>query len=97
KNTVSIFKQTGIFLSVCRHRMVQTIAEMRHSDAKYPLATINKLVNMFGHNQAIGSDIGCSLVKTVATSLIHNKAADHHLVLTVNAFHGHMYNCKCQL
>ncbi|KAG2337903.1 hypothetical protein BDR05DRAFT_1004689 [Suillus weaverae] len=91
ENTVNIFEQTGIFLSVCRHGMVQTIAEMQYSGelAKYPLATINKLTNIFGHNQAIGSDIGCSLMKTVAASLIGDKAADHHLLLTVNAFHGH--------
>ncbi|KIK34196.1 hypothetical protein CY34DRAFT_98437 [Suillus luteus UH-Slu-Lm8-n1] len=99
ENTVKIFEQTGIFLSACRHGMVQTIAEMWYSGelAKYPLATINKLINIFGHNQAIGSDIGCSLTKTVAASSIHDKAADHHLLLAVNAFHGHAHNCKCQL
>ncbi|KAG2341488.1 hypothetical protein BDR05DRAFT_976866 [Suillus weaverae] len=96
ENTVNIFEQTGIFLSACRHGMVQTIAEMRYSSelTKYPLATINKLINIFGHNQAIGSDIGCSLMKTVAASSIRDKAADHHLLLAVNAFHGHAHNCK---
>ncbi|KAG1764991.1 hypothetical protein EDD22DRAFT_978874 [Suillus occidentalis] len=99
ENTVNIFEQTGIFLSACRHGMVQTIAEMRYSGelAKYPLATINKLIDIFGHNQAIGSDIGCSLTKTVAASSIRDKAADHHLLLAVNAFHAHAHNRKCQL
>ncbi|KAG0697078.1 hypothetical protein DFH29DRAFT_984415 [Suillus ampliporus] len=99
ENTVSVFEQTGIFLSACQHRMIQTITKMRRSSelAKYPLTTINKLLDVFGHNQAIGTDIGCSLVKTVAASSIRDKAADHRLLLAVNAFHGHVHNCKCQL
>ncbi|KAG0702276.1 hypothetical protein DFH29DRAFT_805186 [Suillus ampliporus] len=28
ENTASVFQQTGIFLSACRHRMIQTITEM---------------------------------------------------------------------
>ncbi|KAG1862471.1 hypothetical protein C8R48DRAFT_673269 [Suillus tomentosus] len=65
--------------------------------AKYPLTTINKLLDVFGDNQAIGSDIGCSLSKTVAASSIRDKAFNHKLLLSVNAFHGHAHNCKCQL
>ncbi|KAG2357099.1 hypothetical protein BDR07DRAFT_1231179, partial [Suillus spraguei] len=64
---------------------------------KYPLATINKLLDVFGENQAIGSDIGCSLSKTVAASSIRDKAFNRKLSLSVNAFHGHAHNCKCQL
>ncbi|KAG1749265.1 hypothetical protein EDB19DRAFT_2022684 [Suillus lakei] len=71
--------------------------ENTRCDVVYPLATINKLLDVVGHNQAIGTDIGCSLVKTVAASSIHAKAADHRLLLAVNAFHGHAHNHKCQL
>jgi hypothetical protein len=67
------------------------------SRAKYPLATINKLIDAFGDHLGIGTDIGCSLRKTVAASSIREKAADHHLILAVNAFHGHAHNRKCQL
>jgi hypothetical protein len=67
------------------------------SRAKYPLATINKLIDAFGDHLGIGTDIGCSLRKTVAASSIREKAADHHLILAVNAFHGHAHNHKCQL
>jgi hypothetical protein len=35
ENTVNIFEQTGIFLSACRHGMVQTIAEMQYSGELY--------------------------------------------------------------
>ncbi|KAG1736433.1 uncharacterized protein EDB91DRAFT_1238058 [Suillus paluster] len=85
ENTVHVFEQTGIFLSACRHGIVQTVTEMRRSGelAKYPLATMNKLLDVFGDNQAIGSDI--------------NKADNHKLSLSVNAFHGHAHNRKCQL
>ncbi|KAG2343426.1 hypothetical protein BDR05DRAFT_975977 [Suillus weaverae] len=65
--------------------------------AKYPLATINKLLDIFSDNQAIGSDIGCSLSKTVAASSIQDKAMNCNLRLLVNVFHGHAHNCKCQV
>ncbi|KAG2029849.1 hypothetical protein BDR03DRAFT_1041183, partial [Suillus americanus] len=99
ENTVRVFEQTGIFLSACRHGIIQMVTEMRRSGelAKYPLATINKLLDVFGDNQAIGSDIGCSLSKTVAASSIRDKAFNHKLSLSVNAFHGHAHNRKCQL
>jgi len=67
------------------------------TSAKYPLATVNKLLDVFGDNQAIGSDIGCSLSKTITASSIRDKAANNKLSLSVNAFHGHTHNHKCQL
>ena len=48
-------------------------------------------------NQAIGSDIGCSLTSTVAASSIRDKASHNNLQLAVNAFHSHAHNRKCQL
>ncbi|KAG1761239.1 hypothetical protein EDD22DRAFT_980308 [Suillus occidentalis] len=80
-----VFEQTGIFLSACQHGIVQTVTEMCHSGelTKYPLATMT-----------IGSNIGCSLSKTVTASLIRDKAAQHKLLLSVNAFHGHAHNCN---
>lgn len=30
-NTVKVFEQTGIFISACRHGMIQTLVEMRRS------------------------------------------------------------------
>ncbi|KAG2057304.1 hypothetical protein BDR06DRAFT_1037554 [Suillus hirtellus] len=85
ENTVHVFEQTGIFLSACWHGIIQALTEMRHSEelAKDPLATINKLIDVFGDHLGIGSDIGCT--------------GNHHLILAVNAFHGHTHNRKCQL
>ncbi|KIK80577.1 hypothetical protein PAXRUDRAFT_158279, partial [Paxillus rubicundulus Ve08.2h10] len=64
---------------------------------KYPLAMINKLINVCGKDQAISSEIGCQLLKTVATSSLCDKAKGSNLCLAVNAFHGHAHNHKCQL
>jgi hypothetical protein len=58
---------------------------------------MNKLLDVFGDNQAIGSDIGCSLSKTLTASSIQDKADNLKLLLSVNAFHGHAHNQKCQL
>ncbi|KAG1839854.1 hypothetical protein C8R48DRAFT_621385, partial [Suillus tomentosus] len=45
----------------------------------------------------IGSDINCSLSKTVTASSIRDKAFNRKLSLSVNVFHRHTHNCKCQL
>ena len=65
--------------------------------AKYPLATINKLIDVHSSDQAIGSDIGCSLSATLAASSIAQTAWAANVQLVVNAFHGHAHNHMCQL
>ncbi|KIM57629.1 hypothetical protein SCLCIDRAFT_57162, partial [Scleroderma citrinum Foug A] len=99
EDTVRVFEQTGIFLSTCRHGIILTCAEMLRSGelAKYPLATINKLIDVHSNNQAIGSDIGCSLTATLAASSIAQTARAVNVQLVVNAFHGHAHNRMCQL
>ncbi|KAI0245898.1 hypothetical protein BJV78DRAFT_1136509, partial [Lactifluus subvellereus] len=64
---------------------------------KYGLATLNELLEVFGHDQAIGYNIGCSHKMTVAASSIGEKACSQRLQLVVNAFHGHAHNRLCQL
>ncbi|KAH7904479.1 hypothetical protein BJ138DRAFT_1019105, partial [Hygrophoropsis aurantiaca] len=99
ENKVKVFDQTGIFICACRHGIVLTLAEMRHSGelAKYPIATVNKLLDVLGDNQAIGSDIGCSFKTTLAASSVGEKARMRRLTLAVNAFHGYAHERKCQL
>jgi len=58
---------------------------------------INKLLDVHGTNQAIGSDIRCSLASSVAASSIWDKVSCNTLQLAVNAFHGHAHNRWCQL
>ncbi|KAI6013863.1 hypothetical protein EDC04DRAFT_2579080 [Pisolithus marmoratus] len=99
EDTVKVFKQTGIFLSACRHGIILTCAEMLHSGelTKYPLAMINKLISVHSNDQVIGSDIGCSLSTTLAVSSIAQMARAANVQLIVNAFHGHAHNHMCQL
>ncbi|KAG1869624.1 hypothetical protein F4604DRAFT_1881480 [Suillus subluteus] len=99
ENTVSIFNQTGIFVSTCRHGIVQTLVEMRKSGklAKYALATTNKILDVYGSNGTTGYDIGCSYGKTVAASSISSKASANHHRFLVNSFHGHAHNRQCQI
>ncbi|KAG1849410.1 hypothetical protein F4604DRAFT_1687444 [Suillus subluteus] len=99
ENTVSIFDQTGIFISACRHGIVQTLVEMRKSGelAKYALATTSKVLDVYGSNGATGYNIGCSYGKTVAASSISTKAGANRHRFLVNSFHGHAHNRQCQI
>ncbi|EGO18435.1 hypothetical protein SERLADRAFT_444106 [Serpula lacrymans var. lacrymans S7.9] len=98
-HTIKIFEQTGIFILACRHGIVETLVEMRHSGelAKYALATVNKLLSVFGSNQVIGYDIGFSFAKTISRSSLSNQAELKNLMMAVNSFYGHAHNCTCQL
>jgi hypothetical protein len=65
--------------------------------AKYGLATIHEILEVFGLDQAIGYDIGCVHKVTVADSSISGMAQDLRLQVAVDAFHGHAHNRLCQL
>ncbi|KAG1892237.1 hypothetical protein F4604DRAFT_1875645 [Suillus subluteus] len=98
-NTIKVFEQTGIFISACRHGMIQTLVKMRRSGelAKYALATTNKVLDVYGLNGVTGYDIGCSYQKTVDASSISFKVHSNHHRFIVNSFHGHAHNRRCQL
>ncbi|KAG1795852.1 uncharacterized protein BJ212DRAFT_1450710 [Suillus subaureus] len=87
---ITVFDQTGIFLLVCHHGLIESVTEMKCSGelAKYGLATVNRLLNVCSMDQAIGHDIACSSCKTIATSSIGVKAAGLNLQVVVNAFHS---------
>lgn len=66
--------------------------------AKYPLATTNFLLDVFGPDVGLGADIGCSFIETVKHSvLLKDKASRLRLQVVVNAFHGWAHNHLCQL
>jgi hypothetical protein len=67
------------------------------ASAKYGLATLNEILDVFGSHQAVGYDIGCSHRVTVAASSIGQKAKALGLQLLVDSFHGHSHNRLCQL
>ncbi|KAL1746110.1 hypothetical protein HDZ31DRAFT_34840 [Schizophyllum fasciatum] len=93
------FDECGLFVSVCRHHLVQTFCPMIRSGelAKYGLATVNRLLDMFGEHQGIGYDIGCTHRTTISRSSLGEKAAALEMDITVDAFHGYAHNRQCQL
>ncbi|TFK61890.1 hypothetical protein BDN72DRAFT_777748 [Pluteus cervinus] len=99
EDTVKVFDQTGVFLSACRHRIVESMAEMRKSGelAKYGLAVVNSHLDTFGKSQLEGYDIGCAFQKTTDKSSIGPKARELNLQYVVDSFHGHAHNRPCQL
>ncbi|KAG1884380.1 hypothetical protein F4604DRAFT_1677018 [Suillus subluteus] len=99
EKTINVFDQTGVFVSACRHGIIQTVVEMRQSGelAKYALATANKLIDVYGSDGVTGYDIGCSFTKTAAASSIAMKVKNHNHRFVINSFHGHAHNRRCQL
>ncbi|KAL1741794.1 hypothetical protein HDZ31DRAFT_44654, partial [Schizophyllum fasciatum] len=93
------FDESGLFLSACRHHLVQSYCPMIRSGelAKYGLATVNRLLDMYGEFQGIGYDIGCAHRTTISNSTLGEKTARLGMDITVDAFHGYAHNRKCQL
>lgn len=63
---------------------------------KYPLAIVNKLIDIFGPDLALGYDIGCRF-KTTLNNALGEKARSNRHTCLVGAFHGHAHNRLCQL
>jgi hypothetical protein len=64
--------------------------------AKYPLAHIAKALDVLEENLLFGSDIGCSLRKTVETSSLGSEFKRKQCWCCVNAFHGYAHSWACQ-
>ncbi|EPQ50029.1 hypothetical protein GLOTRDRAFT_21641, partial [Gloeophyllum trabeum ATCC 11539] len=99
KKMFALFDESGIFLAACRHGTVLLICDMIRSGelAKYPLATVNKILDVHGSDIACGFDIGCAFEKTLAKSSLSPKVKDLRLRMVVGSFHGHAHNRGCQL
>ena len=65
--------------------------------AKYPLAILDRLMDVYGTNGACAYDIGCAFAKTLDSSSLGPKARSLNLRMMVGSFHGHAHNRKCQL
>lgn len=110
-----VFDETGIFLSLCRHGYVLTVADMvqsgeqyvyffssnacvlKISRAKYPLATVETLLDAFGAGIGGGYDIGCKFTTTLGRSELGDRARELHYTPLVGSFHGYAHNRLCQL
>ena len=77
--------------------MCSTLTQSSDS-AKYPLAIVDKLLNVYGPDLAVGYDIGCAFTSTIHRSpLLSSKATSLGRHMLVPAFHGHVHNRACQL
>lgn len=65
--------------------------------AKYGLAVIYELLQVFGKDLGLGYDIACSFAKTVRTSSLAAAAKELKLRLCVPSFHGFAHSRDCQL
>ncbi|CAE6465247.1 unnamed protein product [Rhizoctonia solani] len=66
--------------------------------AKYGLAAVNKLCQVFGDDLLIGYDIGCTFGGTADRSAkVGPVVRKHNTQFIVGSFHGYAHNRKCQL
>ncbi|KAH9834663.1 uncharacterized protein C8Q71DRAFT_873190 [Rhodofomes roseus] len=99
KKMFALFAVTGVFVCVCRHGHLLAICDMIRSGElmKYPLAIIDRLMNVYGSDILVGYDIACAFARTVANSSLAQRAKDMRLTGIVPAFHGHGHNRGCQV
>ena len=64
---------------------------------KYPLAIVNKLIEVYGPDILVGYDIGCEFTKTLQHSSLGASVHEKNLKCIVPAFHGHSHNRGCQV
>ena len=65
--------------------------------SKYPLAIVEKMLDVFGLDLGQGYDIGCRSHTTLNNSPLGPKARELNHRCLVGAFHGHAHNRLCQL
>ncbi|KAK0209944.1 hypothetical protein IW262DRAFT_1450714 [Armillaria fumosa] len=94
-----VFEETSFFLSLCRHGSMLVGADMVKSreQAKYPLAVVARLLQVFGDRLGMGYDIGCKFGGTVYQSPLGELAKMKRFRMLVGLFHGHAHNRLCQL
>ncbi|EIW83897.1 hypothetical protein CONPUDRAFT_150945 [Coniophora puteana RWD-64-598 SS2] len=98
KNSWGIFDETGIFASACRHGIMLWVVDMVRSGElfKYPLATVQKALDVLGPRLMIAYDIGCKLKTTIKNSSLGPTFSASESTMCVDAFHGYTHNFSCQ-
>ncbi|KAG0691985.1 hypothetical protein DFH29DRAFT_986014 [Suillus ampliporus] len=99
KKAWGIYNETGVFVAVCRHGFCLLIADMVQSGelAKYPLAVVARLLDVFGDGLGGGYDIGCQFKVTLNNSILGPLVRSLNHTCLVGAFHGHAHRRLCQL
>ncbi|KAJ7473498.1 hypothetical protein FB451DRAFT_1133999 [Mycena latifolia] len=98
KKMFALFAIAGIFIAVCRHGHVLVICDMIRSGElmKYPLAVVERLLDLYGSDIGLGYDIMCAFYKTLLRSSLGRRVVGLRLQGVVPAFHGHAHNRGCQ-
>ncbi|GBE84231.1 hypothetical protein SCP_0602090 [Sparassis crispa] len=87
-------------ITVCMERWCNAGPEARKKIGelmKYPLAIIDKLIEVYGTNVKVGYDIACAFLKTLTRSSLGPHATKARMSGVVPAFHGHGHNRGCQV
>jgi Kyakuja-Dileera-Zisupton transposase len=64
---------------------------------KYPLAVVDRLLELYGSDIGLTYDIMCAFIKTLEKSSLGAKMVGLRLHGVVPAFHGHAHNRACQV
>lgn len=64
---------------------------------KYPIAIVDRLLDLYGSDIGLAYNIMCAFIKTLAKSSFGARVAGLCLHGVVPAFHGHAHNCGCQV
>lgn len=64
---------------------------------KYPLALINKVMEVYGEDIAFGYDIACAFIKTLLNSSLGSTARRLRVTGIVPCFHGYAHCRECQV
>ncbi|KAF7325185.1 hypothetical protein MKEN_00562600 [Mycena kentingensis (nom. inval.)] len=94
-----MYRETGIFIILCRHSMCLLICDMVRSGeaAKYALAAISHLIEVLGQC-LLGYDIGCQFHEwAMKHPLLAKPYLDSLCRAIVGAFHGAGHHRLCQL
>ncbi|KAG1880790.1 hypothetical protein F4604DRAFT_1578517 [Suillus subluteus] len=99
KKAWGIYDETGVFVAVCCHGFCLLVADMVQSGelAKYPLAVVARLLDVFDDGLGGGYDIGCQFKVTLDNSSLGPLVRSMNHTCLVGAFHGHAHRRLCQL
>ncbi|TEB39060.1 hypothetical protein FA13DRAFT_1619949 [Coprinellus micaceus] len=99
KRTLEMFNETGWFASGCRHGLTLWVADMVRTgeQAKYPLAIIDRALNVLGPKLLIGYDIGCVFEGTIKSTILGPRFIEMCCRTIVGAYHGFAHNWACQI
>ncbi|KAG1835645.1 hypothetical protein EV424DRAFT_1468103 [Suillus variegatus] len=98
KHMWSVFDETGIFVSTCRHGLLLWVTDMVSSGelAKYPLVIISNVIDVLGEHTLGAYDIGCGFQSTIRASRLGDAFERQKCRMCIDAFHGYAHNYLCQ-